>query len=152
VELVELNELMSRSDFIIIQCALTADTRGMISRERLAMMKPTAYLINTARGPVVDEGALIDALRTRAIAGAALDVFEREPILPDNPLLAMENVILTPHSAGWTHDFALTTARSVSASIRAVMEGTLPVNAVNRRDLEACGSSPRYLRNARATA
>lgn len=146
IERVELDDLMRRSDYIILQCALTPESRGLISRERLAMMKPTAFLINTARGPVVDEPALIDALRTGAIAGAALDVFETEPLPNDSPLLTMDNVILTPHSAGWTDYFAQATADSVSGAIRAVHGGELPVNTVNRAQLEASGLNPRYLR------
>jgi len=143
---VELDDLMARSDYIIIQCALTPETRGMISRERIAMMKPTAFLVNTARGPVVDETALCEALTQRKIAGAALDVFAKEPIDDDNPLLKMDNVILTPHSIGWTDDFARKTAESISASIRAVMNGELPINAVNKRELESSGVQPRYFR------
>jgi phosphoglycerate dehydrogenase-like enzyme len=143
---VELDDLMARSDYIIIQCALTPETRGMISRERLAMMKPTAYLVNTARGPIVDEQALCEALTQRKIAGAALDVFANEPIEDDNPLLKMDNVILTPHSIGWTDDFARTTARSVSTSIRSVLQGEIPLNTVNRRELEAAAVQPRYTR------
>jgi phosphoglycerate dehydrogenase-like enzyme len=143
---VELNDLMARSDFIIIQCALTPETRGMISRERIAMMKPTAYLINTARGPIVDETALCEALSQRKIAGAALDVFTNEPIEDDSPLLKMDNVILTPHSIGATHDFARKTAESISNSLRAVMNGEMPVNTVNKQQLQASGVQPRYLR------
>ena len=143
---VELDELMARSDFIIIQCALTPETRGMISRERIAMMKPTAYLVNTARGPIVDEPALIEALQNRKIGGAALDVFAREPLETDSPLLKLDNVILTPHSAGWTDDFARRTAESISTSIRSIMNGEMPSNAVNKRELEAAGTTPRYLR------
>jgi phosphoglycerate dehydrogenase-like enzyme len=135
VTLVELDELMARSDFIIVQCALTPETRGMISRERLALMKPTAYLVNTARGQIVDEEALIDALTTRQIAGAALDVFAKEPMDDDNP-----------HSAGWTDDFARQTAMSISRSIRSIMDGELPDNCVNRRELAESGVEPRFLR------
>lgn len=143
---VELDDLMARSDFIIIQCALTPETRGMISRERLGLMKPTAYLVNTARGPIVDEEALCEALTQHKIAGAALDVFAKEPIDEDNPLLKMDNVILTPHAVGWTHDFARKTAESVSNSIRSIMNGELPVNTVNKRELETAAVQPRYLR------
>jgi phosphoglycerate dehydrogenase-like enzyme len=146
VTLVELDDLMARSDFIIIQCALTPETRGMISRERLALMKPTAYLVNTARGPIVDEVALIEALTSRRIAGAALDVFAKEPLDDDNPLIQLDNVILTPHSAGWTDDFARQTAMSVSGSIRSIIAGELPANCVNRRELAEAGVVPRYLR------
>lgn len=146
IERVELDDLMRRSDFIIVQCALTPESRGMISRERLAMMKPTAYLVNTARGPVIDEAALIAALQSGAIAGAALDVFEVEPLPNDSPLLGMDNVILTPHSAGWTDYFAQATAASVSGAINATYRGELPVNTVNRTQLAESGVTPRYLR------
>jgi D-3-phosphoglycerate dehydrogenase len=143
---VDLPDLMRRSDYIIVQCALTPETKGLISREMISSMKPSAYLINTARGPIVDEAALIDALTNRTIAGAALDVFEKEPIDDDNPLLKLENVILTPHSAGWTDYFAQTTANSIAASLKALRTGELPYNTVNRTQLSESGVRPRYLR------
>ena len=118
----------------------------MINRERLAFMRPTAYLVNTSRGPVVDEPALIEALQEKKIAGAALDVFMREPLEEDSPLLRLDNVILTPHSAGWTHDFARRTAESISLTIRSIMNGELPANTVNRRELDESDVKPRYLR------
>ena len=140
---VELDELMRKSDFIIIQCALTPETTGLISAERLALMKPSAYLVNTARGAVVDEPALIAALQNRVIAGAGLDVFAKEPCPADNPLLQMNNVIVAPHSLGWTDYFALTTAKSVADGILATYNGEMPVNTVNRRQIEAAGVLPR---------
>ena len=95
-----LEELPRRSDYVSLHCPLTAATWHLIGRDALALMKPTAFLINTARGALVDEAALIDALRAGTIAGAGLDVQETEPPAADNPLYAMENVILTPHM-GW---------------------------------------------------
>jgi len=104
VELLTLEPLLSRSDFIVICCALTDETRGLIGEKALALLKPTTYLVNVARGPIVDEQALIKALRDKRIAGAALDVFEKEPPDPNNPLLKLENVILSPHIAGVAQD------------------------------------------------
>lgn len=95
-ELVDLDTLMRTADFVSVNCALTAETRHLIDARRLGLMKRTAFLINTARGPVVDEPALVAALRERRIAGAALDVFEREPEV-EEALLELENVVLCPH-------------------------------------------------------
>ncbi len=91
------DHLMATSDIISIHVILSKRTRGLISRDDLARMKPTAYLVNTARGPIVDEAALLDALQRRAIAGAALDVFSEEPLPRDHPLRKLDNVVLTPH-------------------------------------------------------
>lgn len=104
VRRVTLDELFQTSDIVTCHAPLTRDTRHIVNGKRLAMMKPTALLINTSRGPVVDESALLEALRTKGIAGAGLDVFEKEPVDRNNPLLAMENVVVTPHSAGTTWD------------------------------------------------
>lgn len=99
----DLDTLMRSSDIVSVHATLTASSRGLIDRSRLALMKPGAYLINTARGPVVDEPALIEALQARRIAGAALDVFDTEPLPADHPLQALPNVVLTPH-LGWATD------------------------------------------------
>ncbi len=101
---VSLEQLLAQSDFVVMMTVLDARTRHLIGPAQLALMKPQAYLVNIARGPVVDELALIDALRAGRIAGAALDVFEQEPVAPDNPLLSMDNVILTPHALCWTDE------------------------------------------------
>ena len=97
----ELDDVMRESDFITIHLTLSEQSRGLVSRERIALMKPTAYLINTARAAITDEPALIEALAARKIAGAALDVFMQEPLPTDSPLLKLDNVLLSPH-AGWT--------------------------------------------------
>ena len=96
----QLPDLMCRSDVVMIACPLTDKTRGLINAENLDQMKPTAYLINVARGPIVDEAALIDVLQRREIAGAGLDVTETEPLSEESPLWELDNVILTPHAAG----------------------------------------------------
>ena len=102
--------LLPEADFVSLHVRLNAATRGLLSRERLAAIKPGAYLINTSRGPVVDEAALIDALRSGHLGGAYLDVFETEPLPADSPLWAMPNVLITPHASdnihGWPRRFA----------------------------------------------
>jgi phosphoglycerate dehydrogenase-like enzyme len=97
-----LNEMLQQSDFVVLAAPLIAATQRLINAERLAAMKPTAYLINVGRGPQVDEAALLEALRNRQIAGAALDVFEREPLPNDSPLWDVENLLITPHTASMT--------------------------------------------------
>ena len=104
VELVSLDELLRKSDYVLVNCPLTPETRGLLGKAQFALMKPDAVLINTARGPIVNESALIEALQNKQIAGAALDVFEQEPLSADSPLTAMENVILTSHSIAWTEE------------------------------------------------
>lgn len=99
VEITPLDELLQKSDFVTLNCDLNPTSRHLINAEKLNLMKSTAYLINTSRGPVVDEAALIEALQQKKIAGAGLDVFEDEPLAGDNPLKKMPNVILSPHNA-----------------------------------------------------
>ncbi|GIX45999.1 MAG: hypothetical protein KatS3mg131_0210 [Candidatus Tectimicrobiota bacterium] len=95
--LVGKDELLSRADVVTLHLVLSERTRGLIGARELSLMKPTAYLINTSRGPIVDEAALLAALQRRAIAGAGLDVFDEEPLPPDHPLLQLDNTVLTPH-------------------------------------------------------
>jgi len=97
-----LDDVLKQSDYVVVAAPLTEATRGLINAARLAVMKPEACLINVGRGPQVDETALAEALRTRRIAGAALDVFEREPLPADSPLWSIENLLITPHTAGLT--------------------------------------------------
>ncbi len=102
IEYVPLEQLLRESDVVSLHLRLSEKTKGLIGRKELSLMKPTAFLINTARGAIVDEEALIEALRERRIAGAGLDVYSKEPLDPDSPLLKLDNVVLTPHSAGQT--------------------------------------------------
>ena len=132
VRLTDKDTLLRQSDFVCINTPLTPETRHMVGDREFALMKPTAYFINTARGPVVDEKALHTALVDRRIAGAAVDVFEQEPIGADHPLVKLDNVILTPHSICWTDEFFRNNAESAFRSIVAVASGRTPTFVVNR--------------------
>ena len=123
---VSLEELFRTSDIVTCHTPLTKETHHVVSAERLAMMKPTAVVINTSRGPVVDEAALIEALRVGTIAGAGIDVFEQEPVDPDNPLLTMDNVVVTPHMAGTTWNTWFRRAEFAYANMRRVWDGQPP--------------------------
>jgi D-3-phosphoglycerate dehydrogenase len=136
VELVDLEVLLRTSDFVSVCCALTPETYHLLDRGRLALMKPTAYLVNVARGPIVDQRALTEALREGRLAGAGLDVFEEEPVLPDDPLLGLANVILSPHAICWTDECFRGIGRSACISILEVAAGRVPLNVVNSAVLE----------------
>jgi len=103
-ELVPLDQLLQASDFVVATVLLNEQTRHLMNAQRFARMKRSAYFINLSRGPIADEAALIDALRDRTIAGAGIDVFEQEPVASDNPLLRMDNVLVTPHALCWTDE------------------------------------------------
>jgi phosphoglycerate dehydrogenase-like enzyme len=128
---VPLERLLRESDFVVIACLLTEETRHLIGAHQFALMKPGAYFINVARGPIVDEAALTEALRDRRIAGAGLDVFEQEPVDPANPLLAMENVIVTPHALCWTDECFHAIASSGLQSVVDFSLGRRPAHVVN---------------------
>ena len=132
VRLVDKDTVMREADFVCINCPLTPETRHLVSTRELALMKPTAFLVNTARGPVLDEKAAYVALAARRIAGAALDVFEQEPVAHDNPLLQLDNVLVTPHSICWTDEFFRNNAESAFRSVVAVATGRTPTYVVNR--------------------
>jgi D-3-phosphoglycerate dehydrogenase len=136
VELVELPVLLRTADFVGITCALTVETRHLIDAERLSLMKPTAYLVNVARGPIVDQAALTAALRERRIQGAGLDVFEQEPVDPADPILQLDNVIVTPHAICWTDECFLGNGRAAIGSILDVAAGRTPRHVVNRAVLD----------------
>jgi phosphoglycerate dehydrogenase-like enzyme len=137
IELVSLDELFRRSDVLTVNCPLTPETRHIVNAERLALMKPSAYLINTARGPIVDQKALTKVLQERRIAGAGLDVLEQEPPDADDPILKLDNVILAPHALCWTDQcFAGNGAADVEAVID-VQHGREPRGIVNREVLSS---------------
>ena len=129
--LVSLEELLARADFVLITCLLNAETKHLMNAARLAQMKRSAYLINVARGPIVDEAALIAPLQGGAIAVAGLDVFENEPIDPRNPLLAMDNVVVTPHALCWTDENFGNIARDGLTSIIDLLARRRPRHVVN---------------------
>jgi phosphoglycerate dehydrogenase-like enzyme len=135
VTLVDMDTLFREADFITVNCPLTAETRKLVGARQFALMKPTAYFINTARGPIVDEKALHEALVNRRIAGAGIDVFEVEPTPPDNPLLKLDNIIVTPHHICLTDECINTIAASVFHACRELAHGRVPKNVVNQQVL-----------------
>ena len=128
---VDLDELFTVADIVALCCPLTERTRGLVDRERLARMKSTSLLINVARGPIVDEKALLAALTKGQIAGAALDVFSNQPLPPDHPFFKFDNVILTPHVAGITQPSMLRMGMAAAQEARRVLSGELPENLCN---------------------
>jgi len=131
VERVSLEALAERSDYVSVHTLLNAETRHLIGEAFFKRMKPTAILINTSRGPVVDELALTKALKDKRLAGAALDVWEREPVAADNPLLGMDNVIATPHAAYFSSPAVAEVPRRCGEEVARVLTGQRPINVVN---------------------
>jgi D-3-phosphoglycerate dehydrogenase len=132
VRLVDLDTVLAESGFLSINCPLNEETLHLIGENELAKMKRTAFLINTARGPIVDETALIKALQGGWIRGAGIDVFKQEPTASDNPLLEMDNVIVTPHSLGWTDEAWKDTWEGNLRQISGIIRGEVPESLVNR--------------------
>jgi phosphoglycerate dehydrogenase-like enzyme len=136
IELVSMEDAFRRADVLCINCPLMPETKHLVNAERLALMKPTAFLINTARGPIVDQKALTKVLSDRRIAGAGLDVLESEPPAPDDPILGLDNTILTPHALCWTDQcFAGNGAADVNAVLD-IQHGRTPSGVVNRTVLQ----------------
>ncbi len=135
VKLVDLDTLLRESDFVSIHAPLLPETRGIISERELKMMKKTAYLINVSRGPIVDEKALYKALREGWIAGAGIDVYEKEPPDPGNPLFKLENIVLTPHIAWYTEDAFRRLEMSAANEAVRILQGQLPRNLVSKKVL-----------------
>src|SRR4029078_7981555 len=130
VSFLSLEELLRSADIVSLHAPLTPETRYLINTSALAKMKPTAILINPARGPLVDEPALVEALRTGQILGAGLDVFEREPPPKDNPLFALSNVVVTPHIAAGTADALRAKMDACFANMQRVIAGIEPENRI----------------------
>lgn len=131
VEGVGLDALLARSDAVVLACPLTESTRGLIDARRLSLMPRHAVLVNVARGAVVVEDALLAALQARRIGGAALDVFDEQPLRADHPLLSLDNVVLTPHAAGLTRQSMRCMSLGAAAEVRRLLAGELPRNLVN---------------------
>lgn len=141
VELWELNDLMQAADIVTVHTPLMPSTRGLIARNELIKMKRTSFIVNTSRGGVIDEGDLIEALQEERIAGAALDVFAEEPMPVDHPFRAMDNVLLTPHTAGGSVHSFLEARHTVGQAVSNVLRGYLPPHVFNagvvpRQDLK----------------
>jgi len=132
VELTALGDLLRRSDYVTIHCPLTAETHHLIGAAQLSLMKPSAYLINMARGPIVDQAALYRALVDHTIAGAALDVLEQEPPAPDEPLLQLDNVQFSPHTSSWSAESIVQLRRDTARNVVDVLQGRTPRSVVNR--------------------
>ena len=132
ITLVSLPELLKESDFISVSTLLNKETRHLIGEKEFKQMKPTAYFINTSRGAIVDEPALVKALQEKWIAGAGLDVFEKEPVDRNNPLFKMDNVVVTPHSASASDAASARCRTSVGQEVARVLSGQWPKNVVNK--------------------
>ena len=147
-ELLPLDELLRQSDFVAIHSLLNEGTRRMIGERELGLMKPTAYFINCARGPIVDEPALIRALQEKRIAGAGLDVFEEEPLPLDSPLIGLENVMLSPHTMAHTLELSIWMGEINTRQLLAAAHGREPESVVNREVLERAGFRAKLARYA----
>jgi D-3-phosphoglycerate dehydrogenase len=131
VNLVGLEDLLRQSDYVTLHATLTEETRHLIGEKELSMMKKTAHLINTARGGLIDESALLKALREGEIAGAGLDVFEPEPPEHENQLLHLPNVVVTPHMAGWSDEAVYREQKEAALEVKLVLEGESPRYPIN---------------------
>jgi D-3-phosphoglycerate dehydrogenase len=148
IQWLSLDELLKSADFVVITCALTPETRHLLNAPRLALLKPTAFLISIARGPIVDQAALTRLLQERRIAGAGLDVFEQEPIDTSDPILQLDNVIVAPHAICWTDEMFLGNGREACQSILDVAAGRVPQHVVNRDVLDRVKQHPKLIRLA----
>ncbi|WJR82074.1 hydroxyacid dehydrogenase [Bradyrhizobium sp. NP1] len=131
VRSVQIDELLAQSDFVTLNCPLLPDTRHLIDARRIGLMKRTAFLVNAARGEIVDENVLATALREHAIAGAAVDVYAEQPLAPSHPFLTLDNVLLTPHAASLTRESGRQMSVGTARRLLQLMKGERPLNLVN---------------------
>lgn len=141
IELADMDTVFRESDFVAVNTLLNQTTRGLVQERHFRLMKPTAYFINTSRGPIVEHSALVQALRERWIAGAGIDVFPVEPPPKDDPLFALNNVIVAPHALAWTTELMNENGSEASDSVLQVMRGEVPNGVVNRDVL----GNPKFL-------
>jgi len=146
IRLVGLDDLLAQADFVSVNCPLTEQTRGLIGSRELALMKPSAYLINTARGGIVDEDALMDVLRRKKIAGAGIDVFAEEPVTRPHRFGELDNVLLAPHCIAWTEELFRDIGLSACRGMLDLAHGRLPRGVVNPQVLERPGFQRKWER------
>ena len=146
VELTDLQSLLAEADYVCVCCLLTAETHGLIGARDFRLMKSSAFFINTARGPIVDQGAFTEALKTKGIRGAGIDVFGEEPVDPDNPLLTLDNVLLTPHAIVMTDECYQDIGRTNCQRVIQVSQGEIPDDIVNKEVLDRRGLQEKLAR------
>jgi phosphoglycerate dehydrogenase-like enzyme len=151
VEWTELDDLLARADVVVVASALTPETRGLLDARRLGLLKPSAFLVNVARGQIVDQRALVDALREGRLAGAGLDVFDPEPLPADDPLLALPRVIGAPHSLGYTDELVRGCVDEACAALLAVARGEVPPDVANPAVLDSSRFRRKLARYAEAS-
>jgi phosphoglycerate dehydrogenase-like enzyme len=137
VRQVSLDDLLAESDVVVIACPLTPETRGLLDARRLSLLKPSAVLVNVARGGIVDQAALVEALRDGSISGAGLDVFDPEPLPGDDPLLALPNVVGAPHSLGYTDELVRGCIDGACRALLDLAAGRVPPNLANPTVVES---------------
>ena len=143
VTLVDLPTVFRESDFVTVNCPLNDETHGLVNTDLLSLMKPTAYFINTARGPIVNQADLTQILQEGKIAGAGLDVFADEPIPVTHPLVQMDNVIVTPHALAWTDDLYQNNSIGAVENVLSILRGEVPTYTVNREVVSQPGFQAR---------
>ncbi|MEX2262754.1 MAG: NAD(P)-dependent oxidoreductase [Bryobacteraceae bacterium] len=139
VEIVDMDRVFRESDFVAVNTLLNKHTHGLVGAREFALMKPSAYFINTARGPIVQHAALVEALRENRIAGAGIDVFPQEPPPANDPLFDLENVIVTPHALAWTEEIMRDNGMEACQNVLAISRGELPGGIVNREVIDRPG-------------